>query len=82
MDNLAPHGGCWWEGCKICNTPTNPYPLSWRPQAKEEPTICHICGKTGANIPDPCCGAPDCENLTDWAHFDCLPQWRQQEERQ
>lgn len=19
MTDLAPHGGCWWEGCKICN---------------------------------------------------------------
>jgi hypothetical protein len=37
LERLAPHGGCWREGCKICNTPTNPYPKSWRPQAEEEP---------------------------------------------
>lgn len=30
MTELAPHGGCWWEGCKICNTPDNPYPESWK----------------------------------------------------
>ena len=23
--------------------------------------------------PDPCCGAPDCDSLGDYSHFDCLP---------
>lgn len=42
--------------------------------------FCWKCGKPGAEVPDPCCGAPDCDHLTDWAHFECLPQWRRREE--
>lgn len=30
MANLAPHGGCTWEGCKICFPPGTPYPQSWK----------------------------------------------------
>ena len=35
-ERLAPHGGCWWEGCEICNTERNPYPTSWKPQNRTE----------------------------------------------
>lgn len=31
-------------------------------------------------VADPCCGAPDCENLTDRAHFECLPSALQRAE--
>jgi hypothetical protein len=41
---------------------------------------CHICGKPGADIPDPCCSAPDCENKLDYAHLECLSPSRQREE--
>lgn len=38
---------------------------------------CARCGKElkpGERVvADPCCGAPDCENLTDRSHFGCLP---------
>ena len=23
MTDLAPHGGCWWDGCRICNPSPN-----------------------------------------------------------
>lgn len=41
---------------------------------------CWKCGQSGATIPDPCCGAPDCENLTDYVHYECLSRARQIEE--
>lgn len=25
-------------------------------------------------VADPCCGAPDCERLSDRSHFRCLPR--------
>ncbi len=28
-ERLAPHGGCWWDDCEVCNTERNPYPTSW-----------------------------------------------------
>lgn len=38
---------------------------------------CARCGKEikpgQRAIADPCCSAPDCENLADESHFDCLP---------
>jgi hypothetical protein len=43
---------------------------------------CHICGMPGATIPDPCCAAPDCEWLSDYAHFDCLSPAKQRLELQ
>lgn len=42
---------------------------------------CYICGKPGADIPDPCCGAPDCEDLQRSAHLACLSPKRQREEQ-
>lgn len=46
--------------------------------------ICHICKRSEPvpTIDDPCCGAPDCENLLDMAHFECLSPYRQRQERE
>lgn len=41
---------------------------------------CCRCGGLGATVPDPCCGAPDCEHVTDYSHYECLPPARQREE--
>lgn len=32
---------------------------------------CWKCKQPGATVPDPCCGAPDCENTGDYAHPEC-----------
>lgn len=38
---------------------------------------CARCGKPfrpgDRIVADPCCGAPDCDTLTDRSHFACLP---------
>jgi len=34
---------------------------------------CSRCGEPGATIPDPCCGAPDCDGLTNVSHLECMP---------
>jgi hypothetical protein len=43
---------------------------------------CSRCGvefKSEDNIvDDPCCGAPDCDQLTDRSHFECLPRGLQE----
>lgn len=40
-------------------------------------SVCSRCRKEikpgERSVPDPCCAAPDCENLTDVSHYDCLP---------
>lgn len=36
---------------------------------------CGRCGKPGADVPDPCCGAPDCPVPLDAkSHLECLPR--------
>ena len=42
---------------------------------------CRICGIADARptFPDPCCGAPDCENLTDVVHYLCASPYVQRE---
>lgn len=32
-------------------------------------------------VSDPCCGAPDCDYITDESHFACLPKRLQEIER-
>lgn len=33
-------------------------------------------------VADPCCGAPDCDGLTDRSHFRCLPPALQRMEQE
>lgn len=46
--------------------------------------VCSRCGKPFAPgehiVADPCCLAPDCDNVTARSHFDCLPPQLQLEE--